>query len=151
MNLKIVIFPALYYLNLFCIFHKYLFVLENTEQVKQYASLVPYYNLVWLCKHVLKVYCMLFYINNTSLMRYCAWRHGYFNLFEFTLLKLLILKLCFKVSQHPKVKKVTYPCYKIYMIEAVGLSISNYTFKINFFVCEVLGHFVKNYIMSITV
>ena len=37
------------------------------------------------------------------------------------------------------------PCLKIYRVEAVGLSISNYTFKITISVCVIWGHFIKKW------
>ena len=40
----------------------------------------------------------------------------------------------------------TCPCHKIYGVEAVSLSISNYTFKITFlWVSEIWDHLVKNW------
>ena len=43
-----------------------------------------------------------------------------------------------KGSQLPKMKNVAlfsvHHCHKIYRVEAIGLSVSNYTFKLQFFV-----------------
>ena len=44
-----------------------------------------------------------------------------------------------------KCRFLTCPCHKIYRVEAVGVSISNYTYKITILVCGILGNFVKNW------
>ena len=50
--------------------------------------------------------------------------------------------------QKLKSRFFTCPYHKIYMVEAVGLSIS--TFRITIFVCKIWGYFVKFDIFSIT-
>ena len=54
---------------------------------------------------------------------------------------------CFKAAQLPKMKKyIPYsPCHKIYRVQAVGPSVSNYTFKITSFgtVCKFWVNFEK--------